>query len=167
MDNLVQFIYESGICLAVLFVLHWLVLRKETYFRFNRFYLLGTLVISCTLPLVNVGVSVFDPVTSSSSVVLPLMETIRMPELPDLGKVVTLKNMLNGVGFVLSFSFKDDVLKLTTEGQPETRMIPLSQTKFEYEGIEASIEFTRDEQGKVTGFEASNGRTKGIRFERF
>ena len=37
--------------------------------------------------------------------------------------------MLKGIGFVLTFSFKDDVLKLTTEGQPETQMIPLSQTQ--------------------------------------
>ena len=59
--------------------------------------------------------------------------------------------MLKGIGFVLTFSFKDDVLKLTTEGQPETRMIPLSQTNFEYDGIPASIEFTIDEQGKVIG----------------
>ena len=59
--------------------------------------------------------------------------------------------VLKGIGFVLTFSFKDDVLKLTTEGQPETRMIPLSQTNFEYDGIPASIEFTIDEQGKVIG----------------
>ena len=59
--------------------------------------------------------------------------------------------LLKDVGFVLSFSIKDEELKLTTEGQPETRMIPLSQTKFRYEGIEASIEFKTDAQGKVTG----------------
>ena len=59
--------------------------------------------------------------------------------------------ILKGIGFVLSFSMKDDALKLTTEGQPETLMVPLSQTKFRYEGIEAWIEFRKDAQGKVTG----------------
>ena len=29
------------------------------------------------------------------------------------------------------------------------------------------VQFMRDEAGAVTGFEASNGRTKGIRFERY
>ena len=59
--------------------------------------------------------------------------------------------MLLGPGVVLTFSFKDDMLKLTTEGQPETAMIPLSQTRFSYEGVEALIEFRMDDAGKVTG----------------
>lgn len=59
--------------------------------------------------------------------------------------------MITGPGVVLTFSFKDDMLKLTTEGQPETAMIPLSQTRFSYEGVEAWIEFKMDETGKVTG----------------
>ena len=59
--------------------------------------------------------------------------------------------MLKGVGFVLSFSFKDDMLKFTTEGQPETEMIALTQTKFKYGEIEAWIEFTKDAKGKITG----------------
>jgi hypothetical protein len=28
------------------------------------------------------------------------------------------------------------------------------------------VKFIRDEAGKVTGFEASNGRTRGIRFDK-
>ena len=59
--------------------------------------------------------------------------------------------MIKGMGYVLSFSMKEGELKLTTEGQPETRMIPLSQTKFKYEGIEAWIEFMKDARGKVNG----------------
>jgi len=59
--------------------------------------------------------------------------------------------MIMGPGVVLTFSFKDDMLKLTTEGQPETAMMPLSQTRFSYEGVEAWIEFKMDDSGKVTG----------------
>ncbi len=79
MNDLLNFIYESGICLAVLFGLYWLILRKETYFRFNRFYLLGTIIIACLLPfghlnLINSG--------ASSLGVLPrLVDAIRIPEL--------------------------------------------------------------------------------------
>jgi TonB family protein len=84
MNNLVQFAYESGICLAVLFALYWLVLRKETYFRLNRIYLLGTLAVSCVIPLIHVGVSLSGPEASSSNVILPLLESIRIPELSTL-----------------------------------------------------------------------------------
>jgi len=56
LNDFIVFIYESGICLAVLFVMYWLFLKKETYFRFNRFYLLSILVVAFALPLVNLGV---------------------------------------------------------------------------------------------------------------
>lgn len=55
MNDFIAFIYESGICLAVLFVMYWLFLKRETYFRFNRFYLLSILVVAFALPLVNLG----------------------------------------------------------------------------------------------------------------
>ncbi|MDF1576511.1 MAG: hypothetical protein P1P86_15090 [Bacteroidales bacterium] len=52
---------------------------------------------------------------------------------------------------VLSFSMADGVLKLTTEGQPGTRMVPITQTMFRYEGAEAWIEFKKDAAGRITG----------------
>jgi len=81
MNNLVQFIYESGICLAVLFALYWLILRKETYFRFNRFYLLGTLTLACIIPLGNFGLSTFSPEINSSNVIPQVVEALRIPEI--------------------------------------------------------------------------------------
>ncbi len=79
MIDVANYVIESGISLAVLFALYWFFLRKETYFRFNRLYLLGTLVVACILPLGNL--SLFSSVTSSLSA-LPLMaEAFRIPEL--------------------------------------------------------------------------------------
>lgn len=81
MNNLVQFIYESGICLAVLFALYWLTLRKETYFRFNRFYLLGSIAVACLLPLGNFSLSVFSPEASSAGILPQMAEAFSIPEL--------------------------------------------------------------------------------------
>lgn len=79
LNDFIVFIYESGICLAVLFVMYWLFLRKETYFRFNRFYLLSILVVAFILPLANLGVfdnsSEVSPLRSISG----LSETINIP----------------------------------------------------------------------------------------
>ncbi|TFH34347.1 MAG: M56 family peptidase [Bacteroidia bacterium] len=79
MNDLANYIFESGICLAVLFALYWLLLRKETYFQFNRFYLLGTLVVSCLLPLGSINI--FSPEISPQSGILRMLEAIRIPEL--------------------------------------------------------------------------------------
>jgi len=79
LNDFIVFIYESGICLAVLFAMYFLFLRKETYFRFNRFYLLSILVVAFVLPLANLGVfessSELSPFKSISS----LSETINIP----------------------------------------------------------------------------------------
>jgi hypothetical protein len=53
MNNLLLYAYESSICSAVLFVFYWVFLKNETYFQFNRFFLLGTVLFSCLIPLIN------------------------------------------------------------------------------------------------------------------
>lgn len=82
--------YESGICLAVLFALYWLVLRKETYFQFNRLYLLGTLLVSCLLPLGHLNL--FGPGTSSLSALPQMAKAISIPDL------IIAEGSKNGVG---------------------------------------------------------------------
>lgn len=65
MNEVANFVIESGISLAILFALYWLLLRRETYFRFNRFYLLGTLVFACILPLGSLNVFSSDATLSA------------------------------------------------------------------------------------------------------
>ena len=78
-NDLVVFIYESGICLAIMFAMYWLFLRRETYFRFNRYYLLSTIIIAFTLPLGNL--SLFENGTGVSALggISSVVETIRIP----------------------------------------------------------------------------------------
>jgi hypothetical protein len=59
--------------------------------------------------------------------------------------------ILSGMGLMLEYSVKDGILKMNMEGQPETTLTPLSQSEFTYEGLEASVLFETDDQGKVTG----------------
>jgi len=53
MEKYLLYLLESSICFAMFYTLYWLLLRKETYFRINRFYLLVTLIISNILPLIE------------------------------------------------------------------------------------------------------------------
>ena len=78
-NDFIVFIYESGICLAVLFAMYWLFLRKETYFRFNRFYLLSTLVVAFVLPLANLGVFENSNEVSALRGISNFSETINIP----------------------------------------------------------------------------------------
>ncbi|MBE61234.1 MAG: hypothetical protein CMB89_02625, partial [Flammeovirgaceae bacterium] len=53
MSKLILYLLEASASLAVLYALYLLVLRKLTFFSFNRFFLLAILVVSLALPLLS------------------------------------------------------------------------------------------------------------------
>ena len=78
-NDLIVFIYESGICLAILFAMYWLFLRRETYFRFNRYYLLSTIIIAFMLPLGNLSLFENGNGVAALAGISSVVETIRIP----------------------------------------------------------------------------------------
>ncbi len=78
-NDLIVFIYESGICLAILFSMYWLFLRRETYFRFNRFYLLSTVIVAFTLPLGNLGILENGNGVSTLAGISSVAQSIKIP----------------------------------------------------------------------------------------
>ena len=59
MNNLVNYILESGISLAFLSTIYLLFLRKETFFKLNRIFLIGSVTFSVLLPFLRLRI--FDP----------------------------------------------------------------------------------------------------------
>jgi hypothetical protein len=57
MHNLLLYILESGICLMVFFLLYQVFLKKETYYRLNRAFLLFALAFSMLAPLLNITIA--------------------------------------------------------------------------------------------------------------
>ncbi len=51
MNSLFSILLKISLSLALFYLIYWIVLRKETFFRLNRFYLIFTLLISILLPL--------------------------------------------------------------------------------------------------------------------
>jgi hypothetical protein len=52
-SEMLSYFLHSGICLAIFYSLYWLFLRKEKTFRFNRYYLLASVILSYIMPLIN------------------------------------------------------------------------------------------------------------------
>jgi len=59
MISVINFIVESGVSLALLSVIYVLFLRKETFFKINRWFLLGSVLFSVVLPILKFRV--FNP----------------------------------------------------------------------------------------------------------
>jgi hypothetical protein len=52
------YLLETGICLSLLYLACWLFLRKETYFNFNRLYLVGSIVLALMVPLLHLNLDI-------------------------------------------------------------------------------------------------------------
>jgi CubicO group peptidase (beta-lactamase class C family) len=68
--------------------------------------------------------------------------------------------LLAGMGAILEYEVVDGRLKMSMEGQPEVYLDPLSESEFEYEGVEATVEFIMNEQGEVSGAVHTQGGQK-------
>lgn len=79
MNGFVNYLFESGISLGLFTLLYLLLLQQETFFRWNRYFLLGGLFFSLALPFVRLQVYQPHPVMLPEVTVLPyrnLLETI-------------------------------------------------------------------------------------------
>jgi len=67
MVRFIIYLFETGLCLSLLYLAYWLLLREETYFNFNRIFLVGSLLIALSAPLLHLhfiipqGSSFWDP----------------------------------------------------------------------------------------------------------
>src|SRR5210317_158169 len=52
------YLLETGICLSLLYLAYWLFLRKETYFNFNRLFLVGSILLALAVPLFHLSISI-------------------------------------------------------------------------------------------------------------
>lgn len=53
MSDIISTILQSSLCLAVLFLIYYLFLRRDTFFTTNRIYLLLAMVFSAVIPFIN------------------------------------------------------------------------------------------------------------------
>jgi TonB family protein len=71
MNNVVNFLLESGVSLAMLSLIYVLFLRKETFFRINRWFLLGSVLFSVILPIIKLRIFNPQPVMLAEITVTP------------------------------------------------------------------------------------------------
>jgi TonB family protein len=64
MNALLIYLLKSSICLGVLFLFYWILLRRDTFFRLNRLFLLFTGFLSLVIPVLPFHSIVHDPVSS-------------------------------------------------------------------------------------------------------
>ena len=76
MNSIVNYILESGISLAFLSIIYLLFLRKETFFKLNRLFLIGSVIFSVLLPFLHFRIYDPQPVVLAEITVTPYRNLI-------------------------------------------------------------------------------------------
>lgn len=79
--SLTQYLLEFSICLALFYGLYHTLLRKETFFQLNRWYLLLSPVASMIIPFLDVDLTATGDPGSWDRVVVPLISDIQQQQL--------------------------------------------------------------------------------------
>lgn len=72
MNSLIIYSLEVLISLALFYSAYWLFLKNETFFKLNRFYLVFSLGISLSAPLLNIGIATGENSVMTKYLVLPI-----------------------------------------------------------------------------------------------
>jgi len=78
MNSVINFILESGVSLALLSLIYVLFLRKETFFRINRWFLLGSVLFSVILPIIKLRIFSPQPIVLAEVTVTPYRNMIEV-----------------------------------------------------------------------------------------
>jgi len=65
MDNLILYLFEVSVSLALLYSIYWLFLKKETFFAVNRLFLISSILFSFIVPFINASfIKISSPIAS-------------------------------------------------------------------------------------------------------
>lgn len=132
MNGIIEYAIESSICLAFLWFFHEIFLKRDTHHTRNRYYLVGSMLFSAIVPLLNIRIASPGTLLQSGGLVsLLLPETIvtpggpagsaglvpeMLPWLYPAGVLISLSLMINGsvslVKLILSARSKGNVIMI-------------------------------------------------------
>lgn len=79
METVILYIAKTGICLGVFLIIYLLFLRRTTFFRFNRLFLLSGFIISLILPAIKYTYDVIIPASNIETLNTALNTSAALP----------------------------------------------------------------------------------------
>ena len=86
MGTLLIYILKSAVCLAVFYLFYKLLMSRETFHRFNRFSLLGLMIICSIIPFIKISM---DTPVETAQVEISIDESLMTPVITDADIVTT------------------------------------------------------------------------------
>ena len=100
MGTLLIYILKSGVCLAVFYLFYKLLMSRETFHRFNRFALLGLMIICSIIPFAKISM---ENSTGTVQTVTSMDEPLMIPVMVD-ADIATEVNDASTMEYVILFA---------------------------------------------------------------
>ncbi len=138
MVKFLLYLFESGLCLSILILVYFFFFKKETYFRFNRLYLISIMFLSLLIPFMHINLNVsnttkFESTFNKIGKFRNYYEQLIAMSDPDYYNVRSINKTLNfeeswtGESKGLQSNRNITTQLLTGEGYPNT---PIQKTRF-------------------------------------
>ncbi len=176
---MITIVLQSSLCWLVFLLIYQLFLHKETFFRFNRFYLLGTLTLGMSIPFGRIFWEYLYPAVAQFEGSLPIQGSAKFFELPVLATTQKAFDWLSwcytlywaGVVLFLLLLIKQIIsLLYMIQKYPKQKHNDFTLVTTDYEHlpfsfmgyvfVSSSIEFKDDEMTRILRHEGSH--VKGI-----
>lgn len=179
---MISYLTEFMLCLGICYLFYILALRKETFFRLNRWYLLGTLFICALIPFWEIplvssvedslaSTAYFEPITVTVQALEQNLEEIVVTPVSDTFEFQNILWWIYGLG-VLFFASRFmaglwQMARLVYKGKREkkegyfiihTQQVHLPFSFFNYLFWSEKVEFTPTDQSKILRHELSHIR---------
>jgi len=53
MNTYLLYLLQASLCLIIFYVIYWIFMRRDTFFMINRIYLIGSIILSLLIPVIN------------------------------------------------------------------------------------------------------------------
>lgn len=97
---MIQYMLQVAIAMALLIVPYMLFFRKETFFKFNRAYLISALAIAIIAPFAPKWISIADP-----SVAFILLQPIEISSMPEITVTAEAARRTSDIWYLLSIGY--------------------------------------------------------------
>ncbi len=100
---MIKFLIESSICLGLFYMVYWFFLRREKLLSINRFYLLGAVLVSVTIPLLEISFVSSSPSNLQLVQIAPIIDSVSTFEAQKSVKGPSILSLVYLSGVVISF----------------------------------------------------------------
>ena len=108
-----QYLIETTVCLTVFYLLYILLLKRDTFFQLNRFYLLGSAISALAIPFINFDMQYTPETVAMTDYMMPIITKAQTSHMSFVESVEAPSPMIISIGDIIRLVYWFGVFIMT------------------------------------------------------